>query len=242
MHLVDVSHGAVFLGEIANCADRRDVGIHRIDALEQDQLRPLRSGFDQQLFEMREIVVAEDFLLAAGLAHALDHRIVVVGIRQDQDVRNQFGEGRDAGLVGDVTRGKDQCGFLAVQVGEFGLELDQRVIGAGDVAGAAGAGAHAGRGLDHGADDLRMLAHAEIVVGTPDDDFARAFRGMPDGLREPAGDPLQIREHAIAPLVMQTVQGGIEKGLVVHGFRESCRGPSRVRRVGRHGRSTRYWF
>ena len=192
---------------------------------------------------MGEIVVAEDLLLAAGLAHALDHRIVVVGVRQDQDVRNELGERRDAGLVRDIAGGEDQRGFLAVQVGEFGLELDQRVIGAGNVAGAAGAGAHAGGGLDHGADHLGVLAHAEIVVGAPDDDFARAFRGVPDRVREPAGDPLQFREHAIAPLVMQAVQGVIEEGLVIHG----SDGPGKGSRVGRGARrrSSRYpkcWF
>ncbi len=62
-----------------------------------------------------------------------------------------------------------------MEIGEFRLELHQRMIGAGDVAGAAGAGADAGRGLDHGADHFRMLAHAEIVVGAPDHDIARPF-------------------------------------------------------------------
>jgi ubiquinone biosynthesis O-methyltransferase len=53
----------------------------------------------------------------------------------------------------------------------------------------------------HGADHLRVLAHAEIVVGAPDDDFARAFRRQaPDGVREAAGDPLEIGEHPVAPL------------------------------------------
>ena len=121
---------------------------------------------------MRHVVMAENLLLAAALAHALDHRIVVPGVRQDQAVRHQLGDGRDAGLVRHIARGEDQRGFLAVQVGELALELDQRMIGAGDVAGAAGAGAHAGRGLDHGADHLRVLAHAEVVVGAPDHDVS----------------------------------------------------------------------
>ena len=41
----------------------------------------------QQLFEMRQVVVAEDLLLAAGLADALDHRIVV----EASDRIRQFG-------------------------------------------------------------------------------------------------------------------------------------------------------
>ena len=118
------------------------------------------------------------------LADALDHRIVVVGVGQDQAVRDELGDGRDAGLVRDVAGGEDQRRLLAVQVGEFALERDQRMIGAGDVAGAARAGAHPGRGLDHGADHLGMLAHAEIVVGAPDHDLARPLRRVPDGVRE----------------------------------------------------------
>ncbi len=42
MDFVDIGHRAVFLGEVADRADRRDVAVHRIDALEQDQLRPVR--------------------------------------------------------------------------------------------------------------------------------------------------------------------------------------------------------
>ena len=98
-----------------------------------------------------------------------------------------------------------------MQVGELALELDQRMVGAGDVAGAAGAGAHAGRGLDHGADHLGVLAHAEVVVRAPHDDVARPFRGVPDRARETAGQPLQIGKHPIAPLVPQTGESAPEK-------------------------------
>src|SRR5262249_33303694 len=62
-----------------------------------------------------------------------------------------------------------------MQVGKFTLELDERVIGARDVAGAARSGAHASRGLDHGAYYLGMLTHAEIIVRTPDHDVACAM-------------------------------------------------------------------
>ena len=165
---------------------------------------------------MRDVVVAPDRLLAAGLAHALDHRIVVQRVGQDQAVRQQLGDGRDAGLVRHVARGEDQRGLLAVQVGELGLELDQRMIGAGDVARAARAGAHARRGLDHRADHLGVLAHAEIVVGAPDHDVALALRRMPVGVREPAGDALQVGEHPVAPLVPQRLQGTREKFVIIH--------------------------
>ena len=49
---------------------------------------------------------------------------------------------------------------LAMEIGEFVLKLDQRTIGAGDVARAACPCTHADRGLDHRIDDLGVLPHA----------------------------------------------------------------------------------
>src|SRR5262249_5807792 len=100
------------------------------------------------------------------------------------------------------------------------------MVVAGDVAGAARAGAHAGRGLDHGADDLGMLAHAEIVVGAPDHDVAWAVRRVPDRVREAARDPLQVGKDPVAPLIPQTGEGVAEKHTVIHGFNASRRPPS----------------
>ena len=77
MHLVDIGHRAIALGEIADAPDRRHVAVHRIERLEHDQLRPARIGGLQQLFEMCHVVVAENLLVGARLAHALDHGIVV---------------------------------------------------------------------------------------------------------------------------------------------------------------------
>ena len=138
---------------------------------------------------------------------------------QASDRIRQFGislrERRNAGLVGDVAGGEDQRRFLAVQVGEFALELDQRMIVAGDVAGAAGAGAHARRGLDHGADHLRVLAHAEIVVRAPDHDVLRPVRRMPDRMRKAPGDAFEIGENAVAALAVQPVQRAGEIGGII---------------------------
>src|SRR5713226_2988707 len=89
-------------------------------------------------------------------------------------------------------------------------------MGAGDVAGAAGAGTDPGRGLDHGADHFRVLAHAEIVVRAPDHDVALALRRVPDRMREPARDPLEVGENPVAPLITQAVEGGREELAVIH--------------------------
>src|SRR5215467_13232252 len=102
-----------------------------------------------------------------------------------------------------------------MQVGELALELHQRMIVAGNIAGAAGAGAHPGRGLDHGADDFGMLAHAEIVVRAPDHDTFRPLRRMPNRMRKTSGNALQIGEYAVAPFGPQPRQRPGEIAVII---------------------------
>src|SRR5436309_14525044 len=90
------------------------------------------------------------------------------------------------------------------------------MMGTRDVAGAAGACADPCGGLDHGADHLGVLAHAEIVVGTPDHDVALALWRVPDRMREPARDPLEIGKNPIPPLLVQGTEGALEKLGVIH--------------------------
>jgi len=73
----------------------------------------------------------------------------------------------------------------------------------------------AGGGVDHGADHLRVLAHTKIIVGAPHHDLLRPIRRMPDGVREAAGDALEISEHAVTPLAMEPPQRIGKKGVVV---------------------------
>ena len=94
MDLVDIGHRAIFLGEIADLGERRHVAVHRVQALADDQLGTVGTGGDQQLFQMRHVAMTENLALAAGLADAFDHRIMVERIRQDEAVRDQFGDGR----------------------------------------------------------------------------------------------------------------------------------------------------
>jgi hypothetical protein len=61
-----------------------------------------------------------------------------------------------------------------------------------------------------------MLTHAEIIVGAPDHDVALALWRMPDCVREAPGDAFEISEDAVAPLIMETTEGGTEKLAVIH--------------------------
>ena len=95
-----------------------------------------------------------------------------------------------------------------MQLSDFALQLDERVIGPGNVAGAAGTGAHAGRRFDHGADHLRVLAHAEVIVRTPDHDRARAVRRTPGRVGKTPRDALEIGKHTVAPFLVQAGKRG----------------------------------
>ena len=106
-----------------------------------------------------------------------------------------------------------------MQIGELGLELDDRIVGAGNVAGSARPCPMSANGLDRGFDDVGMAAHAEIVVRAPDRHFTRpvllAF-GAPLGDREPPRVTLEIGERAVPPFRLETRDRVLEAPLIVH--------------------------
>ncbi len=216
MHLVNIGHGAIALRQGGDFRDGRDIAAHRIEALEDDELRAI-AGLDQQFLEMREVIVAENLPLGARALHALDHRVVIGGVGEDQAVRKEIGDRRDRREIGNPSGGEDERRFLAVEIGELMLQFDDRAARAGDVARSPCARAHLLRGLDHCVDDLGMLAHAEIVVGAPDRDVLRAPVGAaPERLGESLHRALDMRKSAIAPLSLEAEQGPLEIAPIVH--------------------------
>ena len=215
MNLVEIGQRVVMARQRRDLGDRAGVAIHRIDRFEDDDLRPLARLFGKKLFQMRDVIVPEDRLFDPRHADAGDDRGVVHRVRQDQHVGKLRRQRRQAGLVGDIAAGEGQGAFLAVERRQLGLELDKRVAGAGNVAGAAGAGAVARRGVLHGGDDVGVLAHAEIVVGAPDGDLMRraVMMAARDGM--PAGDAFQLDEMPIPVLAFQAVElRGEPRGVV----------------------------
>ena len=178
---------------------------------------------------MGDVVMAPHLLLAARAPDALDHRIVVERVGQDEAVRQQAGDRRDAGEIGDPAGGEDEGGRLAVQIGELRLELHDRVMRAGNVAGSAGARAMGARCANRRLDHVGMAAHAQIVVRAPDGDLAGTVffaRGTPLRHREPARVALEIGEGAIALFRLQTVDRLLKAPLVIHRpplFARPCR-------------------
>src|SRR5690606_29721394 len=86
-----------------------------------------------------------------------------------------------------------------------------------DVAGAAGASAHVMQGGFHRLDHLRVLAHAQVVVGAPHDDRALAVvTGEAAGVRIRAAIAQDIDEDSITALLMQAINRLLKEFLVVH--------------------------
>ena len=90
-----------------------------------------------------------------------------------------------------------------MQIGELGLQRGVRGTGAADVARAARPGAHLLRRRTGRLDHDGMAAHAEIVVGRPDQHLAPVG---PPIQREARGLFLQLGEAAVAPLRLDGVQ------------------------------------
>src|SRR3546814_13821354 len=67
----------------------------------------------------------------------------------------------------------------------------------------------------HSGDDLGMLAHREVVVGTPDGDrFGTAVTGKAACVGEGALVTQDVDEHPVAPLAVELCQRGIKDCVV----------------------------
>ncbi len=104
--LVDIGEGVVFLGEVADRVDWRDVTVHRIDAFERNNLGRFRCFGGEQLFEMRHVVVSEHALFAAGITDSGDHAGVVQLIGEDHAAGQQFAECRERCVVRHIAAGE----------------------------------------------------------------------------------------------------------------------------------------
>ena len=73
VHLIGIGQRSVLFREIADAMHRSNVAVHGVDGFEHDQLRAMTACLLQQAFEMPDVVVAPDQLLAARSAHAFDN-------------------------------------------------------------------------------------------------------------------------------------------------------------------------
>src|SRR5688572_30012969 len=101
-----------------------------------------------------------------------------------------------------------------MQVSQFLFKFNMIVRGAGNVAGAAGTGTDVINGRMHGGKNGWMLAHAEIVIGTPHGDFALFAVPAIKRTGKPAPDTADIGKFAVTAFSLQP-SNGLPKGVIV---------------------------
>ena len=107
VNLVDVGHGAMGLGDVADLGDRCDVTVHGIDGLEGDQFGLARVSIAKLAVQILRAVVGPEHLFRAAVADALDHRGVVGAIGKDDAVRNARSQSAQGCPVGDIARSEE---------------------------------------------------------------------------------------------------------------------------------------
>ncbi len=95
-----------------------------------------------------------------------------------------------------------------MQIGEFRLQ-QQVVMGvAADVAGAARPGAAGLHGFHHGGHNIRVLAHAEVIIAAPDRHILHFAVAVASGLRKQAPAAFQIGKDSVVAFGLEGVELG----------------------------------
>src|SRR5260370_16141972 len=103
-----------------------------------------------------------------------------------------------------------------MQLGSLAFQQHVIVVGAGNIASAAGTGTATVERLMHRRKHCGMLTHAEIVVRTPHGHFTGPARIVMPGAWKGTCLSLQICKYAIPPFAMKAVNLLAEIGFIVH--------------------------
>src|SRR5690606_6776419 len=115
-------------------------------------------------------------------------------------VRQQSGNRRNRSFIGNKARCEDETSFLAVQIGQFVFKLHQRMVVAGNIARTAGTRARIAGCVAHSLDDIGMVSHAKIVIGTPHGDLTGSAIVAPDSSGETSDNTFKICKNAVTLL------------------------------------------
>ena len=103
-----------------------------------------------------------------------------------------------------------------MQIGKLPLQLNMIMVRARDIARATSPGTTQIQRFMHRSDHVRMLAHAQVIVGTPDRHQRPVAPVQMRRTRKIAGVPLQIGEHPIVALTVKAIEVLSKEGFVVH--------------------------
>ena len=175
MGVVDHHRSLIPVGDVANAGQRRDVAVHRKDAVGDDEDRSIRAaraarsaGIAQHLLQAIDVAMREDGACRLRQPNAVDDRGVIELVADDQ-----VGVGRDrrnCSAVGGQARLQRQHCFDMLEIGQALLELLDQLGRAGDRAHGAGAHTELADGLLGRGDEMRMGSQAEVVVRREADD------------------------------------------------------------------------
>ncbi len=75
----------------------------------------------------------ENFFTGTRMTNAVNHGSMVETIGEDDTIWKFGTESGESGVIGDVARGKDECGLFTMEIGEFFLEREMYGSVSGDV-------------------------------------------------------------------------------------------------------------
>ncbi|KAH3662591.1 hypothetical protein OGAPHI_005843 [Ogataea philodendri] len=237
MDLVQESESTVLVGQITDLLNRSNRTTHGVDTLKRNQFW---SGFrvlSQHGLQLLQIVVFEDVLSCSGVADSHNHRRMVQSVRENDQIFEFLAQQRKNRIVGNKTRREHQGTLLFVQSSQLGLQSNCMSVMTSNVPGSAGTGTIFQHGGVHGFQDLLVLTHSQIIVGTPDHHLVVLLGQM--GLRELLGESVDVVEEPVRLVLSLFVHLLFKSRLVVKA--RLVRRLVDEKRVGRLGRSSGTW-
>ena len=121
MNFIKISQGSMLFTNVQNFCHGSNIPIHRVNALESHQLRtvPTSGQFAIKIFH---IIVCPDHFISFRVANALNHRGMVLTVRQDHNIRNFSTESSKGGPVRYISRSEQKRCILAVQISQLTLK------------------------------------------------------------------------------------------------------------------------
>ncbi len=172
MHFIQIGQGIIFSGQSTDRANVGHVSIHGVHTLKRDQLGGVCWSCGQFCLKVVQVIMFKNNRLRSpSPLDARDHGGMVQAVGKTDPAGHGHKNCLQTGLVGHITRNKEQPRLLAMQGGKFGLKLVVQRAGTRNVARTPGTCAMLTYGGNGGILHFGDNTHAQIVVGGPDDNL-----------------------------------------------------------------------